>query len=201
MAAGFDVFIDPVITDKGVAVSSLAAMPPARTTVERPGIELTSKYLQNRLDSLAKGRQGQKITAAQLFAGLLIEQQIMARQEPTYKFVYADWMPELLISALKRNLADPDWVVRVHTMAAMLPLQLDYELTTAVSESLDDSRWPVRMMAIYLLANSQSQAFSKVLEWTAKEDKSEYVRQMATALSPTQPQPIPPAEIPTIPGL
>jgi len=198
----FDVFIDPVITeDKGVAVSSLAAMPPAKTTVERPRIELTSKYLQNRLDSLAKGRQGQKTTAAQLFAGLLIEQQIMAKQDPTYKFVYADWMPELLISALKRNLAEPDWVVRVHTMAAMLPLQLDYELTTAVAESLDDSRWPVRMMAVYLLAESQGPAFRKVLEWTAKEDKSEYVRQMATALAAIEPVPTPPAEIPAIPGL
>jgi len=86
-------------------------------------------------------------------------------------------------------------------MAAMLPLQLDYELTTAVAESLDDSRWPVRMMAVYLLADSQGQAFGKVLEWTAKEDKSEYVRQMATALSATEPPPAPPAEIPAIPGL
>jgi Tfp pilus assembly protein PilN len=200
----FDVFVDPVITDQGAAVSSLAGMAPAKATIERPRIELTSKYLQNKLDSLSKGRQGQKTTAAQLFAGLLTEQQIMAKQEPTYKFVYADWMPELLTSALKRNLVEPDWVVRVHTMAAMLPMQLDYELTTAVSESLDDSRWPVRMMAIYLLAKSQGPAFAKVLEWTAKEDKNEYVRQMATALLSIKPAPAPaapPAEIPTIPGL
>jgi len=178
----FDLFIDPVVTDKGLAVSSLAGMQPVKTIVERSRIELSSKYLQNRLDSLAKGRQGQKITAAQLFAGLLTEQQLMANRQPDYKFVYSDWMPDLLKSAMKRNLADPDWVVRIHTMAAMLPLKLDYELTAAVADSLDDSRWPVRMMALYLLTKSQGAKFQKVLDWTAKSDQNEYVRQMASAL-------------------
>jgi len=179
----FNLFIDPVVTDKGLAVSSLAGMQPVKTVIERSRIELSSKYLQNRLDSLAKGRQGQKITAARLFAGLLAEQQLMANRQPDYKFVYADWMPDLLESAMKRNLADPDWVVRIHTMAAMLPLKLDYELTAAVADSLDDSRWPVRMMALYLLTKSQGTKFQKVLDWTAKQDQNEYVRQMASALS------------------
>jgi len=178
----FTVFIDPVATGDGRIVNRLRYVEPARLLVKRAGVGLTGRYLRNRLGSLTKGKRGQKIKTAQLFTGLLSEQHAMANREPLYKFMYADWMPDLLKSALAHNLADDDWTVRVHTMAGMLSLPLDYELVSAVAENLDDTHWPVRLMAVYLLAKAQGDNFRKVLDWTAKYDSSELVRDMAIAL-------------------
>jgi tetratricopeptide (TPR) repeat protein len=185
----FTVYLDPVITDQGIPTNSLTDIKPASVVVKRPGVKLTGKYLRNRFNSLTKGQQGQKITTAQLFIGLLMEQNAMANREPLYKFMYADWMPPLLKSALLRNLADNDWGVKVHTMADMLSLPMDYELTAAVAENLNDTAyWPVRMMAIALLAKSQDRNFAKVLDWMAEYDPSTLIRDMAVALGAAKPQ-------------
>ena len=186
---GFKVYLDPLITAHGNPTSGLPDIKPAAVTVKRPPVELTGKYLRNRFNSLTKGQQGQKITTAQLFIGLLMEQHEMANREPLYKFMYADWMPDLLKSALLHNLDDNDWVVKVHTMATMLSLPMDYQLTAAVAENLNDANyWPVRMMAIALLAKSQDSNFAKVLDWTAEYDQSTLVRNMAIALGAAKPQ-------------
>ena len=112
----------------------------------------------------------------------------MSNRQPPYKFMYADWMRSLLRSALLhesgllRNPADNEWVVKVHTMADLLSLPLDHELISAAAENLNNPKWPVRMMAVYLLAKSPDSRFSKVLDWTAKNDPSKPVREMAIVL-------------------
>ena len=138
---------------------------------------------------MPKGKQGQKKQTARLFAGLLLEQNAMANREPLYKFMYADWMPDLLKSAIKYSLADDDWIVKVQTMAPLLALPLDYELIDAVSGNLNDTHWPVRLMAIYLLARDRSSNAGKVLDWTAMYDSNELVRDMAVALGGKKPPP------------
>jgi len=183
----FTVYLDPITTGEGLT-NRLRGIKPAKAVVKRPGIKLTGKYLQNRLNSLSKGRQGQKIKTAQLFTGLLMEQYAMANREPLYKFMYADWMPAILKSALVQTIADDDWVVKVHTMSGMLSLPLDYELINAVAENLNDTHWPARMMAIYLLTKSKNSNFAKVLDWAAKYDSSKLVRDMAIALGAAVPQ-------------
>ncbi|MHC4618722.1 MAG: hypothetical protein ACYTEQ_13335 [Planctomycetota bacterium] len=182
----FTAFVDPVI-DAGEVKSGIGIMP-VRAVAKRPGVELGNRYLQNRLDALSKGRQGPKIKTAQLFAGLLMEQQAMAGREPLYRFAYADWMPDVLKSALVHNLADEAWTVKVHTMAAITSLPLDYELTSAAAKCLNDTHWPCRLMATHLLAKSENRNFSKVLDWTAKYDPNENVRRMAIALGGRQPE-------------
>ncbi len=184
----FTIYLDAVDDVDGKTVNRLKDIEPARLVIKRPRIELTRKYLQNRLNSISKGRQGQKIKSAQLFAGLLAEQQAMANRQPLYKFVYAEWMPDLLKSALVQNLGDKDWVVKIHTMAAMLPLPLDYEFTNAIAKNLNDTHWPTRMMATYLLAKNKDGGFTNVLDWTAKYDSSKLVRDMALALGAADPQ-------------
>ncbi len=184
----FTVFIDPVTTDLGTTTNRIQTIKPIKVAIERPGVKLTRSYLQNRLTSLAKGRQGQKIKTAQLFVGLLMEQQAMANREPLYKFMYADWMPVMLKSALLQHLNDEDWVAKIHTMIAMLSMPLDYELINAVAKNLDDNNWPVRMMANYLLAKKQGEKFTKVLDYSARYDSNELVRDMAVALGAPPPQ-------------
>ncbi len=183
----FTLYLDPVITEQGVT-NSLTDIEPAKLLINRQGVNLTAKYLRNRFSSLTKGRQGQKIKTAQLFTGLLAEQNAMANREPLYKFMYADWMPAMLKSALLHNLTDDDWVAKVHTMTGMLSLPLDYELTEALAENLNDTHWPVRTMAIYLLTKNQDSNFAKVLDWTAKYDSNKFVRDMAIALGATVPE-------------
>ena len=192
----FTVYLDPVSTpfsvfdrrQGGKLSSTPACIKPAKAVVKRLGIELSQTYLQNRLNTVSKGRQGQKIKTVQLFTGLLMEQHAMANREPLYEFRYADWMPALLKSALIQTITDDDWTVKVHAMAGMLSLPLDYELISAVAENLYDTHWPVRLTAVYLLAKSQDSGFRKVLDSTAKYDSNKYVRQMATALGGARPQ-------------
>ena len=116
----------------------------------------------------------------------------MAERGTLYRYRYADWMPGMLKSALLQesglllNPAENDWVVKVHTMAQMLSLPLDSELINAAAKNLNNSKWPVRMMAVYLLANSPDGGFDKVLDWIAKNDPSRLVCDLAVALSPAK---------------
>jgi len=184
----FTLYIDPVVSASGQVRNRLAMIEPTKLLVRRPRIELNSKYLRNRFNLISKGQQGQKIKTAQLFIGLLMEQYAMSNYEPPYKFMYADWMPTMFRNALVhesgllRNPNKAEWTVKVHTMAEMLFLPLDYELVSAVADNLEDSNWPVRMIAMYLLAKTQVGKFDKVLESAATYDPDVRVRQMAVAL-------------------
>ena len=181
----FIVHLDPLVISDGRITERLHGLKPVSALIKRPGIQITGEYLQNRLASLTKGQQGQKIQSAQLFAGLLREQNAIADSKPLYKMMSADWMPALLKSALIHNLKREDWVVKVHTMAGLLSLPLDFELTSAAAENLNDTNWPTRLMALYLLSQRRDGDFSKVLDWTAGYDQNKFVRDMAIALGAT----------------
>ncbi len=181
----FTLYLDPVTNNEGKITNRLTHIEPTRVRIKRPGIELTGNYIRTRLNLISKGSVGQKIQTAQLFTGLLKEQNEMLKRKPLYRYMYADWMEPLLSSALSgllQNTANGQWGVKVHTMAEMLSLPLDYELISAVAKNLNDTNWPVRMMAVYLLSKSDDSSFDKVLDWTAKNDSSELVRDMAIAL-------------------
>ena len=184
----FVAYLDPVINAAGEVGNRLVDIEPAKVTVSRPGVKVTNKYLQNRINSISSDRQGQKIKTAQLFVGLLAEQNAMAGGEPMYIFMYADWMSQLLKSVLADNLDDDDWVAKVHIMGAMYELPLDYELIEAVSENLNDDHWPARLMAMVLLAKNQGDNFQKPLDWAAKYDSDQLVRDMAVAFGAAQPE-------------
>jgi Tetratricopeptide repeat len=185
----FTLYLDPVKTKDGTIANRITRIKPSTVHIKRPGVELTGQYIREQFNSIAMPDVGQKIKVAQLFTGLIAEQDAMSKGKPLYRYMYADWMMPLLRSALLHqsglllNPAPNDWVVKVHTMADMLPLPLDHALLSAVAENLNHAQWPVRMMALYLLAKSQQSAFDKVLEWTARNDPNQSVRDMALALS------------------
>ncbi|MHC4221081.1 MAG: tetratricopeptide repeat protein [Planctomycetota bacterium] len=184
----FTAYIDPVVAEDGSIINRFATIPPNKVTVTRPGIKLTDRFLRNRINSLSKGRQGQKVKTSELFVGLLMEQNTLANHSAPYEFMYADWMPEMLKSALVHNLKDEDWVVRAHTMAQMTDLRVDFELINAVSPGLNDAHWPNRMLALWLLAQNGDANFQKVLDWSAKYDADAHVRNFAVALGGKLPQ-------------
>lgn len=183
----FTVFLDPVAGKTGQVANTLADIIPIKANVSRPGIEISNRYLQNRLNLISKGQQGQKIKAAQLIVGLLAEQNAMAYQQPMYEFTYAEWMPNMLKSALVNNLSDEDWVAKIHTLAALYDLPMDYQLIEAVAGNINETHWPARLITVALLAESQSRNFKKVLDWTARYDSNQLVRQMAIASGATDP--------------
>ncbi|MDD5063130.1 MAG: hypothetical protein PHQ35_00010 [Phycisphaerae bacterium] len=185
----FTIYLDPVTTDQGRIISRIPDLKPATVTIRRHKIEIIDSFLKNRIGSLTRGQQGQKIKTARLFIGLLMEQHAMAGIKPPYKFTYSDSMPPLLSSALLNGLASDDWVVKVHIMTDMTSLPLDYGLLNVLSKNLNDTRWPVRLIALYLLAKNQDSSFTKVLDWAAKYDSSKSVRDLAVALGGTPPPP------------
>ncbi len=187
----FTLYIDPITTDEGIT-NRLTSIKPTKLKVIRPCIKVTSKYLQNRFNSISTGHYEQKVKTAQLFTSLLKEQYAMSGRKPPYKFTYADWMPGLLRSALLhesgllRNPDDGEWIVKAHTMTEMISLPLNHELISAVSDNLNNPKWPVRMMAVYLMATTPDSKFVNVLNWTVKHDSNKLVRNMAIALGATE---------------
>jgi hypothetical protein len=195
----FTLYLDPISigqTEQDEIANKLVGLRPSKLVLRRPGIDISSSFLQNRLNSVSPSgvprttaQISQKINIAELFVGLLKEQHTMAEHGALYRYKYADWMPGLFKSALLQEsglLLNPDedeWVVKVHTMAEMLSLPLDAELMNTVAENLSHPQWPVRLMAVYLLAKSSENRFDRVLNWVAENDSSRFVRDMAVALS------------------
>jgi tetratricopeptide (TPR) repeat protein len=192
----FTAYLDPVVTSEGDVVSAIPGIKPATAQVERPRVEINTDFLQNRLGSLTKGRQGPKITAIRLFAGLLMENLEMANHQLPYKLAGTDRMTPVLKSAMAQGLTDGDWVIEVHSMAAIAPLPLDYVIISAAAKGLNDQHWPARMMAVSLLAQKQGDSFAKVLDHTAQYDDSPFVRGMAVALGAKVSEPNQPLEQP-----
>jgi hypothetical protein len=184
----FTLYLDPVITNQGNITNRLTNLQPTRLRIKRPGVKLTSQYLRNQLNLITKENINEKIKIARLFISLLREQNEMLNNKPLYKFMYADWMGPLLRNALLHetgllsNSANGQWIVKVHTMAEMLSLPLDYELIGALAQNLNDDNWTVRMMAVYLLSKTNDRNFDKVLDWTAKNDANKHVRDLARTL-------------------
>ena len=188
----FTLYLDPVTTNQGNITNRLTNLQPTRLRIKRPGVKLTSQYLRSRFNLISKENITEKIKIARLFTSLLREQHEMLNNKPLYKFMYADWMGPLLRNALLheagllRNSTNGQWIVKVHTMAEMLSLPLDYELIGALAQNLGDNNWTVRMMAVYLLSKTNDRNFDKVLDWTAKNDTSKLVRDLAIALGKTR---------------
>jgi len=184
----FTLYIDPVVTNDGKVANRLVYIQPSRVSIKRPGIELAGKSLRNEFNSISTAPVDQKIKTARLFTGLLKEQYAMSNRTLPYRFMYADWMTSLLKSALSHqsglllNTAEDEWVVKVHTMADMLSLPMDHELISPVAENMNNNKWPVRLMAVYLLTTIPDSKFNQVLDWTAKNDPSKTVRDMAIVL-------------------
>ena len=86
------------------------------------------------------------------------------------------------------NLDSDDWVVQAHTVTELISLPLDYKLTDAVAGNLDNTHWPLRLISLYLLSKNGGSSFDKVLNWTAKHDTNNLVREMAIALGGKEPQ-------------
>ncbi len=184
----FTLYLDPVTTDAGQTSNRLVDLKPVTVSVKRPPQAVTTELVRSRLGALTSGSEAQKVQASRWFTGMLKEQQLMREKGILYDFQYSDTLPGQLRlsltspSGLLMGPADRDWAVRVSAMADMLSLPLDQELAAAVAKNLQHPSWPVRLMAVYLLARSTAGSFDNVLDWVAKNDTDDMVRSMALSL-------------------
>jgi tetratricopeptide (TPR) repeat protein len=186
----FALYVDPVRNAGEPITNKLTYITPKQVRIQRPGVRLTTQMLSDRLNNLVSpGRIEDKIKTAELFTGLLKEQYAFSDRIPPYNLMYAEGMTDLLKTGLTHeyglllNPSESLWPVKLYTMAYMRSLPLDYGLISAVSENLNNAQWPVRLMALYLLAENPEGGFEKVLDWVAKNDLNNYVRDMAILLN------------------
>ena len=177
----FTVYLDPVTRTDGKVANALRNIKPVKTIIKRTGLSLSRQYLMQRLAAVAGGREGQKVQAAKLFVGLLAENNAMEKNGPLYRHMQVEKL--ILKDAIKRALVDENWKVRVQTISTMLMLpSLDYDLTQAMADRINDDYWPTRMIALYTIARRATSDFQQVLDWAAKSDSQLLVRDMAVAL-------------------
>ena len=187
-------YLDPVATDTGEVCNRLVDVKPITITLKRPRVQLTRDLVQSRLSAIPPAvPEAQRIQTALLLTGLLKEQRVMVEKGTLYTFVYEPWMPGQFRTSLTSPSglllggADSEWAAKVNTMADMLSLSLDQELTAVVLKNLERPQWPVRLMAVYLLAKSSAASVGSVLDWVVKNDKDDLVRSMAVSLQSTSP--------------
>ncbi|MEN6387239.1 MAG: hypothetical protein ABFD79_18830 [Phycisphaerales bacterium] len=174
------VYVDPQKARNG-NLKNIFGTEPVKVIIKRRKLDLDTLYLQQRFDALKNGKQGQKIKSVQLFAGLLAEQQNLAAMQKRYKFLYCE--PGLLTSAIAKCLTEDDWVLKVETVAALQNVDLDYRLIDAISEQIDYKSWPVRLIAVFTLAEEQGANFQPVLKWVGSNDSEQLIKDMAAALT------------------
>ncbi|MBN2512457.1 MAG: hypothetical protein JXB18_05915 [Sedimentisphaerales bacterium] len=166
----FVLYLDPVVTGDGSLGNGVDGAGLIQTVIRRKKAEMTREFLLQRLDAVAKGQEGQRIRAAELFAGLYAEQAAAKQGTISYKYVAIE--PSLLADSVRRAIMDENWKIRVHIMSCLgrYSVGLDYGMTASISENLNHDAWPVRMVALWLLASQQGDEFKPVLDWKAQHD-------------------------------
>lgn len=187
VAIHFTAYLDPIVSPSGKIESRIKTAEPIHAEIRRRGVALSRNFLLQRLDVLSKGQSGQKYQAASLFTGLLAEQKAFSLSHADFKHVQVD--ESLLVDAVRKILVDKDWKIRVHTLNRLFSLSvpIDEGMMGEVSENLNHDEWPVRLMAMYLLAKAQPESFRKVLDWTCQHDVHAINRRMAFALGAQEP--------------
>ncbi len=175
----FTTYLDPVLEGNKI-VSALGELGQIKTHIQRNRVDFTRNYLLQRMNALEKGTIGQKIAASQLFAGILTEQEKMGAG--MFKYSYKTLPPELLYSALSKSLREDSWETKVNVIKSLTSVDLDFTLVNAISTNLNDSKWPLRLVALDSLARVNAKKFTAVLDWVSKSDSNEIVRDYAKVL-------------------
>ncbi len=186
----FTLYLDPVITDGKVPINKLADIKPIVYRISRQPVKISAMVIRREIESLASGQEGQKVTTATLLAGLLAEQNDIAKGRVFYQSSYEDWMTNAIRSALVKVLRTDEWTTKTLVTGIMTDFSPDERMQKAISENLSDSHWPCRLTALYVLAKNNLR-FSNVLEWTAKFDTNKTVREMAVSFGATAYEPEP----------
>lgn len=184
----FTAYLDPVISRSDKSEDEMKSGQTVHAQIHRRKVALSRSFLLQRLDALSKGQPGQKYRAASLFTGLFAEQTAVKLSGADYEYIRVE--PVMLTDSIRKMLVDNDWKIRIHTLSCLLSLSIPVDgFVREVSDNINHDKWPVRLMAMSLLAKAQPETFQKVLDWAAKNDPYDLNRRMAVALGGHQPEP------------
>lgn len=189
LSIDFTLYLDPVATDPNTVKNRVASIQPIVVRARRSKVEISRELLNQQYNAIALGNLTQRAQVAELFTGLLTEIQEVARNGAAlYEIKYADWMPGRLRSALTSDAGlllapTPDgWELKTQVLGLMRDLEFDNDLTLILAQHMNSHHWPVRLLAMYLLAGAQGPRFDDVLEHQIKYDSNRLVRDMAQVL-------------------
>lgn len=172
--------LDPIIDEQGNVESSLG-IEPVTVKITRKGVGITNRFLVQRLEYLNEGHTGQRMRAVELFCGLAAEMQALeSLGSLPYKLMQAE--KPLVYSAIVKGLRDKDWTVKVQAITSLEYVNPNYTIVQPLAELVHHENWVIRMLAVYRLAGAQQDGqagFEKVLQWVARNDANELVRDMA----------------------
>lgn len=182
----FTAYLDPIETTSQPVANKLKDVPPIRAVIQRPGVSLTTDFLMQRLEALSKGQEGQRFRAIELLTGLLAEQKAFQTNQASFRHMRAE--QTLLVDTVRKALVDENWKIRIQTMDSLMTLAipLEYGMVREISQNLNHEKWPVRLMAMLVLAKAQPGSFDKVLDWTAQYDPYLLNRRMAAGLKQSE---------------
>lgn len=184
----FTAYLDPTISNSGKTENRMKSIKAVHAKIRRRGVVLSRDFLLQRLNVLSKGQPGQKYRAASLFTGLLAEQTAVDLSGADFEHVRVERV--LLTDSVRKMLVDKDWKIQVHTLSCLLSLSIPLDgIVSEVSENLNHDKWPVRLMAMVLLAKAQPETFQKVLDWAGEHDSYGLNRRMAIALGGRKQEP------------
>jgi len=171
--------LDPISDEHGNSKSSLG-IEPVTLKITRKGVGITNRFLVQRLEYLNAGQTGQRMRAVELFCGLASEMQALdSLGTLPYKLMQAE--KDLLYSAIVKGLRDKDWTVKVQALTSLEYVKPNYTILQPLAELVHHENWVIRMLAVYRLAAGQQGGFDKVLQWIARNDTNELVKDMAAA--------------------
>jgi len=137
----FTIYFDPLMKEDGTIANRASFLKPIKKSVKRRSVDVSRSSMTSQLRYLSSGQRKQRIRAIQLFAGLLME--YYQSKSTGLPFKPSQVELPVLTSAIRKGLNDQDWVVRLQTMAAMMPMrhEMEFSFINSVSESLYDDRW------------------------------------------------------------
>jgi tetratricopeptide (TPR) repeat protein len=170
--------LDPVFRS-GALTQGPGTIVAAPIAFERKGLDASPGAVGDLIKQAGAAESGQRIDAAEKIGALLA-----ASEKSQLPGLPADE----LRAALARLVADKDWRVRAHAMAAASWSRMDAGLTAAAAPAVRDERPVVKLLAVRLFADQHGEKFRAVLEQLSQTDPTHFVRMIALSYLPEPPR-------------
>jgi len=167
-------WFDPVL-ESGKLVSGPGTIAAPTLEITRAALDLSPRGMGRVLDEAVSGDVPTRCRMADALGAILATVEAAKSRNATPPVVDAD----AIRATMAKLLADGDWRVRTHAIAASGWSRLDHRLTAAAAEGVRHPHPVVRMLSVRLFADQQGETFRPVAEAMARGDSDRMVRMMA----------------------
>ena len=158
--------------DNGKILSNTPKLTPEPVVIERRAFNASPQRLSSYYTMLRTGQPDDRIRAARLFAAILKENQLAAKNKLFYKSVKLDY--KKTVKSILANISHENPSIRAWTVYSLKGLlKEDKSVINQVTAKLDDSDWFVRLMALNVLHKVVN--IDSVVKWFAENEKDETI--------------------------